>query len=394
MHFRPNLIFGLAIAAFTFSCQSPGGTTLEADISGAEELLLAKIGTDEIEYQDTLHAVSGTFSYSFEDIEEAELWMLEVPNGTRLSLFVEPDQQIALEADANDPGYEYSIEGSPGSERILNINRIMAGLMSGLDSLNNVNSESVQLPEYTDIRERLDSTYGVKMNAARDAMLAMLDEDPGHLTNLFIFPMAVGNRQLIPAQDYFDRYESSMSAMQERYPGNPHVERFAQRMDQMKAQVEAQRAFQEAEAKTAVGQISPDIVLPDPNGTERKLSDLRGKVVLVDFWAAWCRPCRAENPNVVRMYNAYKDKGFDIYSVSLDGLANQPNAKSAWTNAIDEDGLVWENHVSDLKGWEADATRTFGFQSIPFTLLLDRDGTILARGLRGPQLEAAIVEAL
>ena len=138
----------------------------------------------------------------------------------------------------------------------------------------------------------------------------------------------------------------------------------------------------------------PEISLPDPQGNIKNLSDLKGKIVLIDFWASWCSPCRAENPNVVRMYNQYKSKGFDIYSVSLDGLPQQPDAKTAWISGIQEDGLIWANHVSDLKGWESSVVREIGFTGIPYTVLIDRDGTIIETNLRGPDLEAKLNEVL
>lgn len=140
--------------------------------------------------------------------------------------------------------------------------------------------------------------------------------------------------------------------------------------------------------RTAVvaGMEAPDIAMTDRDGKIRRLSDLRGKVVLIDFWASWCRPCRAENPNVVRLYHAYKDKGFDIYSVSLD------NSRDKWLQAIDADGLVWDNHVSDLRGWSSEGGRLYGVSSIPATVLVDRDGKVLARNLRGPELERKLKE--
>ncbi len=137
-----------------------------------------------------------------------------------------------------------------------------------------------------------------------------------------------------------------------------------------------------------VGMEAPDIVMADRDGKTRRLSDLRGKVVLIDFWASWCRPCRAENPNVVRLYKQYRDKGFDIFSVSLD------NSREAWLRTIAADGLVWENHVSDLRGWSSSGGRLYGVNSIPATVLVGPDGKVLARNLRGPELEKKLKEVL
>lgn len=143
---------------------------------------------------------------------------------------------------------------------------------------------------------------------------------------------------------------------------------------------------QKVRSVLAIGDMAPDIELPDPNGQMRRLSDLRGKVVLIDFWASWCAPCRRENPNVVRTYYRYRDKGFEVFSVSLD------QQRDKWVQAIQSDGLVWPNHVSDLRGWSSAGGRLYGIMSIPATVLVDREGRVLARNLRGPQLEQKLKE--
>jgi thiol-disulfide isomerase/thioredoxin len=131
---------------------------------------------------------------------------------------------------------------------------------------------------------------------------------------------------------------------------------------------------------------APEITMADTTGKMLKLSNLKGKVVLIDFWASWCGPCRRENPNVVKLYEEYKGKGFEVFSVSLD------QDRERWIRAIKDDGLVWTNHVSDLKYWQNEAARLYQVSSIPRTVLLDKEGNIIARDLRGPALEAKLKE--
>ncbi len=167
---------------------------------------------------------------------------------------------------------------------------------------------------------------------------------------------------------YASLYQQVRDALIERYPSNSFVQHVDKRV------------------KTSLEAIAPEIAMPGRNGDTIRLSQLRGKVVLIDFWASWCRPCRMANPEVVQLYHKYNADGFEVFSVSLD------NSRDAWLAAIEQDGLVWPWHVSDLTGWKSSGGATYGVTSIPHTLIIDREGRIVARNLRGAELARKLQE--
>ena len=182
-----------------------------------------------------------------------------------------------------------------------------------------------------------------------------------------------------------DIMEEVANAFVKSYPNSP----FAARMQDQVAQIEmAYQQYLMQKEMQKNGIPAPEIALPNPEGKTVRLSDLKGKYVLIDFWASWCGPCRKENPNVVRLYKQYKNKDFTILSVSLD------DNKAKWEAAILQDGLVWPYHVSDLQGWNTPLTQTYGFNAIPHTVLVDPQGKIVARNLRGASLEQKLKELL
>lgn len=172
----------------------------------------------------------------------------------------------------------------------------------------------------------------------------------------------------------FKEYEQTVEALKENFSNSPTVQNVAQ-------ELEKNKQLRASKAPLSLGAKAKDIVMANPEGTEIKLSDYEGKIVLLDFWASWCGPCRKENPHVVKLYEKYKDAGFTVFSVSLD------KNKASWLAAIEKDKLVWDAHVSDLQGWQNAAAKQYQVSSIPFTVLLDREGKVIQTKLRGYQLE-------
>jgi thiol-disulfide isomerase/thioredoxin len=142
----------------------------------------------------------------------------------------------------------------------------------------------------------------------------------------------------------------------------------------------------ENEGGVALNAQAPNIILQSPSGDSIQLKNLQGNYVLLDFWASWCNPCRMENPNVVALYKKYHDRGFEVFSVSLDANADQ------WKKAIAKDGLIWKNHGCDFGGWNSASAQQYHIESIPSTYLLDKTGKVIAKNLRGEALAAKLAE--
>ncbi len=215
-----------------------------------------------------------------------------------------------------------------------------------------------------------------------------IDTAANPYAGVYLAELAMGN----PA--YAADLQRAQARLEEFKAGTPYGTNFAGWFNG----IQAQAAQAQASELIQVGQPAPEIELPNTNGKSMKLSDLKGNIVLLDFWASWCGPCRRENPTVVDVYNRYKDKGFTVYSVSLDGLdqatrerLTQSNEldtqleaqKNRWLGAIDADKLAWPNHVSDLMKWNTLPAQVYGVTGIPKTFLIDREGKIAAVNPRG-----------
>jgi thiol-disulfide isomerase/thioredoxin len=203
------------------------------------------------------------------------------------------------------------------------------------------------------------------------------------LMQAFLTTQLLGNN----APAFLDDFKAAAKSLETTMPASKYTKDFTG----MIGQIEKMVAQQQGTETIKVGQAAPDISLPGPDGKTHSLSALKGKVVLLDFWASWCGPCRRENPHVVEMYHKYKSKGFEVYSVSLDGAdprggnmsaeqlkQKEADGKQKWIAAIKQDGLDWDNHVSDLKHWASEPAGLYGVTAIPKQFLIDKNGNIVA----------------
>jgi peroxiredoxin len=327
---------------------------LKSDGSGQPELIeLKKDNT----YERTIH------------LTEPGVFQLDFFGTQRVNLMVD-HSPMEVNVDGNSPQGAVVIKGSPDHDLYTKVQMMYQGIQES-PGLKKIEAD-FQVAANTKDEPKMDQlriAYMQETETLKNKIIDVLKQAPASLALFNILQ----DQNVVDKDKNFDLMTSSLTKFQKSWPNYHYTRELSELVRKTKI--------------TAIGQLAPEINLPTPNGDTVKLSSLRGKYVLVDFWAKWCGPCRHENPNVVRAYHKFKSKGFEIYSVSLD------RSKDDWLKAIKEDGLDW-THVSDLKYWNSIAARDYNISSIPFSILLDKDGKIIAKNLRGAALDQKLTEVL
>jgi peroxiredoxin len=294
---------------------------------------------------------------------------IQLENGTGIYMAIDNNTDLTIQIDALPTGISYNIEGNEKEDSKL------------LKQLIDMNSGyAMQLKQIENQAKALPNTQeayatGMALQTKYYALIAERDAK--------IKEMSLGQKE-----GFIPYFIITYGVLQ-----NPDISMFthavdcAQKADKTSKYTQSIEQRYNTESRFMVGGEAPNIKLKQLDGKEMELFKLRGKVVLIDFWASWCGPCRRENPNVRKLYSRFKNKGFEIYGVSLDSDA------ARWKGAVAADSLSWF-HVSDLGGWQSSAAALYQVHSIPQTFLLDKNGRIVAKGLRGEQLEAKLEELL
>jgi peroxiredoxin len=373
MHSKYILAIALLIITAFSSCDdaqvsdlSNSNTSVKGVITGgdSQSLVFELLRSDGVEALDTIILdKTGIFEFGT-NVKEQGFYRIKISQNNFIVLILTEGDGIELSANAAALEQSYTITGSPETQRLQKFNRFVNKLYISNDSLAKA---SKMHQANRDINAYMAANqYQQHIMNKRDVFIrGFVDENPGSLASL----AAVEN--LNPDVDFL-YYKKVVDSLKNTIPYSPYFQNLNERVVGW--------------SKMAVGSLAPDIEMATPEGGTLSLSSLRGNVVLVDFWASWCRPCRAENPNVVKTYNKYHTAGFEVFSVSLD------KSQQGWIQAIKQDGLIWPNHVSDLKHWESAAAKLYNVKGIPQTYLLDKNGVILAKNLRGPALEEKLAE--
>ena len=255
-------------------------------------------------------------------------------------------------------------------------------IISKVDSMTKVFVNSKNSPDFQNIKTRLDTDYRKLIMDYKKYLENFISIHNKSIASLVAIYQKIGHQLLLDLNNrqdvsYFIKLDSSLTLT---YPDNKHVIEFHKSITEYKRD-EAERTMSMKNLET--GAEIPDINLPNIKDRQERLSSLRGKVVLLDFWASWCKPCRQENPNLVKIYKKYKSRGFEIYSVSLD------RAKDDWIKAIKDDNISWIQ-VSNMKYWSSPIVKQFNVEELPYSILINREGKIVAKGLLGRELEKEV----
>ena len=321
----------------------------------------------------------GKFNFKRE-VTLPAFYLIKINNNDFFTTLIEPGEKLRIEAMYDSLNFPSFMSGSKGSEKMVAYNKALRNTISKLMSLNEIYSQNSGNPDMSKVVQSLDSMAQQYLNEINIYTKKYIDQNIKSMISLAALYQQVAPNVYVldPVRDikYFVKVDSSLYS---QYPESAPVKALHEQVQSLISRAGA-TAFLKA------GDEAPEISLPNADGKIVNLSSTRGNIVLLDFWASWCNPCRKENPNLVKAFNQYHSKGFKIFQVSLD------KTKEEWLKGIGEDNLNQWIHVSDLKYWNSAVVPLYKIETIPFNMLLDNQGKIIATNLRGEDLQKKLAE--
>ncbi len=382
-----NKYIGIFTGILIFSCadlreKSDNDILIDGMFTNAESVALyvEELTTNAIIPVDTIYTDhDGAFSYTT-TIENAGFYIIRKDQKNFITLLIEPGEEISLSGDAEDLIRSYKVMGSKGSMLLANLNKHQLRSTLKLDSLARVFRKYKYDDNFHDIRQDIDKAYTEIFENQQNYLMRFIKGHPYSLASVIALYQYSGSRLLLNMEEHLSYFDDLSRTLSEVYPFNKHVMDLKCRVSEYKRN-ESRRLL--AEENLTPGAPAPDIVLPDPQGNQVSLSSLRGNIVLIDFWAAWCPPCRESNRRLKKIYDEFQPLGFEIYAVSLDRTFDQ------WVLGIEEDGADWIQ-VSDLRFWNSPVVNLYNVTAIPHTLLIDKEGNIIESGVTPRELRAIL----
>lgn len=362
------------MAILAFSCEEkkeekPSLTANIANVEDGTEVYLASLGENGRPVpEDTVEVKEGKFTIDLPETKLQTLNVLTFENLRSNVLFI--NENKALTATLHKDSLRSSkIEGGKHNQLFSDYVEHLQKQSKKIQALREQYQDPTMLQDPA-IRNEIQAKQE-KINAEDEKFRKeLIKENPNSIVSILILSDMM-KMKMVPTNEMQDLYTSLSTEIQNTIPG------------------ESVKEFLEKAGKTAIGSKAPNFSAPTPEGDMLSLKDAMGKITIIDFWASWCKPCRIENPNVVRLYNKYHDRGLNIIGVSLD----KPNQKDKWLKAIEDDKLTWQ-HVSNLQFWRGPIVQQYNVSSIPATFILDENGVIIAKDLRGNGLEEKLAELL
>jgi peroxiredoxin len=355
----------LILAASLAACngnKTPSGTfELSGTLNNAGEGV--PIYLDRLTTQGTKHIDStkldkeGKFAFHTKGIYKG-FYNLRVTEASYATLILDSTETVTVTGNSQLLGDTYTVTGSNDSKLFSQMNSVMKTAAFKMDSIKKLyqallSTYGNDTAKMDSLGKTFDKPYDNIMKGQQDYIAKFVKDNPTSFACLAAI-------QQLPFDEYSSSYIALDDALNKAYPTSPYVTMFHTDVTNLK--------------RVSVGSPAPDFTLADTEGKDVSLSSFKGKVVLIDFWASWCAPCRASLPGIVRIYNKFKNKNFTILSVSLD------KDKEHWVNAIKQFHLDWTN-ISDLKYWDSKVVRLYNFDGIPFNVLVGADGNIIAKNL-------------